>query len=151
MSGELDSWTVQLDGITYRIDLDPDYEANSAPAGQGDCYSPSDLEAHAAGSWQFVGITVSPVIMGLEEYALRQSLWSVEFGIMPAETEPYEGGQHGETVIDRASIEACPFPDLAGEVRADLAKLRKKLNALDLTEQTEQQAQRDQEHASNQG
>jgi hypothetical protein len=132
MSGEIDSWTVQLDGITYRVDLDPDYEANSAPAGQGDTYSPEDVASHAAGRWQFVGVTVSPVLAELDTEAFSESLWSVEFGIMPAETEEWQGGRHEELVIDRQTIQEYPFPDLAGEVRTRLRTFRALLGALQL-------------------
>ena len=131
--GDIDSWTIELDSIRYRIDLDPDYEANACPSGQGDCYSPEDLDAHARGLWSFVGVTVSPVIDGLDGETLRASLWGVEYGTMPAETEPHEGGQHPETTTDRAYLESTyPVPDLVSEVRSDLRKLRTALQALPL-------------------
>jgi hypothetical protein len=130
--GEIDSWTVERDGVRYRIDIDPDYEANADPAGQGDTYSPEDLAAHAAGLWRFTGVTVSPVITGADPELFSASLWSVEFGTMPAETEPHEGGRHEEVVIDRSYIEGYPFPDLAAEVRERLATFRTALEGLQL-------------------
>ena len=84
----IDSWTVDRDGITYQIRLVDDQDANQDAAGQGDCYSPSDLAAHAAGDWTFVGVIVTPVIGGRAVDGASDSLWSVEWGTMPAEPEP---------------------------------------------------------------
>ena len=131
--GDIDSWTIELDGIRYRVDLDPDYESNAHPAGQGDCYSPEDIRAHELGLWQFVGVTVSPMISSLDGETLGASLWSVEYGTMPAETEPHEGGQHDAITTDRAYLESTyPVPDLVSEVRDRLRKLRASLQALPL-------------------
>ena len=128
----IDSWTTEQDGITYRIRLVDDQDANMDAAGQGDCYSPSDLAAHAAGDWTFVGVIVTPEVDGRPVEAAEDSLWSVEYGTMPAETEPHEGGQHGETVIDRERIESYPVPDLISEARGNLRRLRVDLGGLKL-------------------
>lgn len=128
----IDSWTVDRDGITYQIQLVDDQDANQDAAGQGDCYSPSDLAAHAAGDWTFVGVIVTPVIGGRAVDGASDSLWSVEWGTMPAEPEPHQGGQHGETVIGRERIESYPVPDLISEVRGNLARLRVDLGSVNL-------------------
>ena len=137
--GEIDSWTVERNGIRYRVDIDPDYESNANPAGMGDCYSPSDLDAHARYSWGFVGVTVTPEVSGTDHAdrypSAQASLWGVEWGVMPAETEPHEGGMHPETTLDRAAITEYPVPDLISEARDSLRTLRDRLNALNLEDE----------------
>lgn len=111
--------TITRDGIAYRVMVVPDYDSSTADA---DCYSPSDVAAFERGEWQYVGVIVRPVIDGTEVDAAEDSLWSVEYGTMPAETEPFQGGQHAETVIGMDEIvNVHPVPDMLGEV---LSRLR---------------------------
>lgn len=136
MAEILDQWTMEKDGIKYRIDVLTDDESSPDDA---DCYSPTDKEAFDNGLWRYVGVVVTPLIDGLDQGEgqahsyVSASLWGVEYGTMPAEPEPYEGGQHGETVIDRERIiNDYPVPDLITEARGELVKLRDKLNGLNL-------------------
>lgn len=128
MSGYVDSWTVEQDGITYRVDLDPDTDSTPDDA---ECYSPSDIKAYRDDLWSYVGVTVTPLVAGAGASA---ATWGVEYGVMPAETEPWQGGMHDRTVIDRAVIEREYVPELIVEARAELRKLREALSALALND-----------------
>lgn len=119
-TGNVGSWTVEQDGLTYRVDLFTDDDANADPAGQGDCYDAADIEAHERGDWLFTGVVVTPVIGGRPVDEARDSLWSVEFG----SNEGWRSERNPRGVIDQDEISRYPVPDMICEVRANLAKLR---------------------------
>jgi hypothetical protein len=128
MSGTIDSWQAERDGITYRIDLYDDEEANADPAGQGDVYDgdPAALEAHARGDWQFAGVVVTPIIDGTEISGASDSLWSVEVGSYEGwKSDALPGGYIGREYL----TDVHPVPDMIGEVRANLLKLSTDLQA----------------------
>lgn len=145
MTGEIDSWTVERDGIKYRFDVDPDYEANSVsnPRANDEGMRDETIAAHKRGEWQYVGVTVTPLLDGLDDTAdsyLSDSLWGVEWGELPAtsaEGIPEDDSRYGTddpgTSIGREYItDTHPGPDMIPEVRGNLRKLRDKLNALSL-------------------
>jgi hypothetical protein len=131
MTGGTGSWAVTQDGIRYRTDVDPDDDATVADY---DNYSPSDKEAFNRGEWQFAGVTVTPEVNGTDRDPcsfLPESLWAVEYGTMPAETEPWQGGTHPEITIGRDELASNhPVPDMSSEVRANLARLRDALTRI---------------------
>ena len=121
----IDKATIECDGITYSVMLVPDYDASPDDA---DSYSASDKAAFAAGEWSYVGVIVRPVIDGNELREAEDSLWGVEYGFMPAETEPHEGGQHEDITIGMDYITGThPVPDMISEVRANLRHMRDNL------------------------
>lgn len=115
--------TITRDGISYRVMISPDCDSSPDDA---DCYSASDKAAFKRGDWQYVGVIVRPVIDGQEIDGAEDSLWSVEFGDMPAETEPFRGGQHSGWHVGMDEIvNTHPVPDMISEVRGQLEKLGK--------------------------
>lgn len=123
--------TIERDGIKYHVALYADYDSTPTDA---DCYSPSDVEAYNRGDWQYVGVVLTPDLPGIAGADLHDSLWAVEYGDMPAETEPFQGGQHEAWHVGMDEIvNTHPVPDMIAEVRANMRKLRDTLSALDLT------------------
>lgn len=145
MAGQIDSWQIERDGITYRVDIDPDYESNQGdPRGNDDGMREETAEAHQRGEWEYVGVTVTALVAGTDytgDYPTASaSLWGVEYGTLPATSaegipgdDPRYGPDSAAVEIGRGEIENYPVPDLISEVRGELAKLRDHLNALDLT------------------
>lgn len=114
-----ESWEIDADGLTVRVDLYSDYDANANPAGEGDVYDADMVAAHARGDWEFVGVVVTPVIGEQEIGAATDSLWSVEYGY-------YDGWRSGHLPsgrIDRAQLERYPIPGMISEVRGNLARV----------------------------
>lgn len=134
-TGDVDSWTADRGGITYRVDLWDDCEANSQSvadiAADDEGLSPSDLAAFVRDDWRYVGVVVVPLVDDLPVIQARVSLWHCGWGTMPAETEPWQGGMHAELNMDRAAIED-QAADLFGEARAELVRFRALLSALPL-------------------
>ena len=125
--GEIDSWTVESNGIRYRVDLDPDYDARPDDY---DCYSPEAQTAWLRDEWRYVGVTVTPQVSGTDYTdtypSASAALWGVEYGTLPATAEDAEITQ------DRAAINKYPVPDLISESLHSLRHLRDRLNALNL-------------------
>lgn len=144
MLGELDSWTVESGGIRFRFDLDSDYEANRDDLRANDeGMRDETVAAHGRGEWEYVGVTVTPLVDGLDtgEFSyVSAQLWGVEFGDLPATSaagipeDDFRYGPDSEAVsVGRDEIAGTyPGPDMIAEVRVNLARLRDALAALDL-------------------
>lgn len=133
--GDIDSWEITRQGITYRVDVTTDEDSNYGDiTGNDEGLSPSDVEAHKRGDWLYVGVTVTPLVDGRAIDQAADSIWATQWGTMPAETEPWQGGQHEEIRIGRESIEEYPVPDLVSEARGNLEKFRASLGGLDLSD-----------------
>lgn len=105
MSGEIESALVEIKGVYFRVDIDPDYDAKPTDA---DCYSDADVTAWRNGDWRYVGVTVSVS----DHPSMSDSLWAIEFGSMPT----------AEITLSRL-INDHPVPDMVSELRAQVVKL----------------------------
>lgn len=122
-SGDIDSWTVDQDGITYRVDLFTD--DNQDVAGSGDCCNAQDIAAHARGDWLFTGVVVTPLVDGRPVTDAQDSLWGVEYGRNPGRWQDRNGR---DQVIDRDYLTRVhPVPDMIAVARGNLAGLRDSL------------------------
>jgi hypothetical protein len=112
----LDQRRITDRGISYDVIITPDSDMTEP---DGDCYTPEDRAAYGD-TWSYVGVTVRPVVNGIDTATAGDSLWAVEHG-----TSPGWGRAHGMDYY----LTVHPVPDMIREVRANLAKLRSELIA----------------------
>ena len=127
MSGEIDTRLIQVSGIKYRVDLDPDDEANPREYDTDTYYSPEAIAEFDRGDWRYVGVTVTPVIDGFDSDAVSDSLWAVEYGRSArwvSDTLP-----DGDIGMDQI-VTVHPVPGMIPEVRASLRKLHAALSSM---------------------
>jgi len=127
----LDSTTIERDGIRYRVSIHRD-EDSSPQDDEG--LSPSDKKAFRDGLWRYVGVVVTPELgTQIDASGMHDSIWGVQYGVLPAETSEWQGGKHGEIVIDMDYIvNTHPVPDMIGEVRENMRQMGVKLASLGL-------------------
>ncbi|HEX9355650.1 MAG TPA: hypothetical protein VF933_17760 [Streptosporangiaceae bacterium] len=127
----LDSTTIERDGIRYRVSIYRD-EDSSPEDDEG--LSPSDKKAFRDGLWRYVGVVVTPELgTQIDASGMHDSIWRVQYGVLPAETSEWQGGKHGEIVIGMDYIvNTHPVPDMIGEVRENMRQMGVKLASLGL-------------------
>jgi hypothetical protein len=124
----IDSWTTEHEGVKYRVQIEPDYDAKPTDY---DCYTPKQVTAWGDDRWQFVGVVVSALLDGLDPEWFTASLWGIEYGSLPLTDEA--DNLTGETYDDGAYIRNEVVPDLISEVWGDakdrLLDIRAKISA----------------------
>lgn len=146
MSGEIDTRVIEVGGIKYRVDLDPDDEAHPRDYDR-DAYSQEAIAEFDRGDWRYVGVTETPVIdgigsgidsdavsgsLGTIECGLSGSLWAVEYGHSArwvSDTLP-----DGDIDMDQI-VSVHPVPDMIPEVRASLRKLHAALSSMPILDE----------------
>jgi hypothetical protein len=126
MSRPFETRHIEDKGLGFTVELWPDEDSTTDDA---ECYSPSDIAAWQRDEWSFIGVVVRS-----DTGDLQESLWSVEYGSCPAETEPFQGGMHEAWTVDTDKIVSeYPVPDLLSELRSrmhkELPALREQVNA----------------------
>lgn len=136
---EIDSRVIERDGIRFRVAVHDDYDTSP---GDFDCYTEAQKRAFRAGDWQFVFVTVTPVMDGLDDGNpgyLSDSLGGVEYGTFTCTTEDDEVTEVREIDLDYMiggppghPEWAHPVPDMIQEVKASLRAVRNRLMRLPL-------------------
>ncbi|WP_344585643.1 hypothetical protein [Nonomuraea roseoviolacea] len=111
MADIIETRTVHHEGVDYFVQLTHDHDTN--PETDGDWASPEDLEWWRRDDWQYVIVTVTPVIAGAEITTAADVLGSVVYGFLPKAT------------IDMDAIcNVHPVPDMIDVARDNLRKVR---------------------------
>jgi len=128
MTGSIDSRLISdndIAGLSWRVSLDDD-EWLTAP--EGDCYTPTQVAAFGR-DWQYVIVTVTPVIAGCDLDGLTETLGAVEYGTYTLTDD--DDNVTGTREIDLDYLidgmpdddGGYPVPDMIREAKAQLAKM----------------------------
>lgn len=126
---DVDSWTTDVGGITWQVDLWRDrlYNDSAQLIADGTAadheMTAADLAAYDRVDWLFVTVVFRPVIGGAPVEQARVSLNGFGYGTCPG----------WEAVVDREYVTTnYPGPELMADARECLARFRVKLDALNL-------------------
>jgi hypothetical protein len=105
--GEIDNFMVSHKGVTFRVDLDHDYDVRPD---EFDCYSDRDMELWRNDEWQYVDVKVTPVVGGVDWEDAAFYLGGVNYG-------DGDGWSVGVEDIKRRAVEEGWCDEAAGQLR----------------------------------
>lgn len=111
----------KIAGLSYRIDIVPDYDADSPadllyPEGS---YTQKQVDAWERDEWSYVGVIVTPKIADMDLDRFADSLWCVEYGYYLLTDD--QDNETGRTWLGMDEfIKTHPVPDMLEQVKAQL-------------------------------